>query len=502
MKKHTDGQSARAQGTAHARFSGASLSCLVGALALVACSGSSDDGLSPEADAASLRPSSSVTLTASNDATTLSYKLTYPGAPRFLQVYLDPDQNSSTGYLIGGTGADYLVENGRLYRYSGQGGGWGWTFIKQVDFSSANQVATVGLLQSDVGNPSAIDLVGGASGQGRTNKITQNVEQNAGSPTPTPAPTTTPTPAPTTTPTPTPTPTPTGNFTAPTLVNPSSPLKFGAKCDGVTDDRAAFQAAVNAGDVLVPAGTCIINDTVQISVSDRHIECAPGAVLKQTSSTANHVFNYGTGSQTLTGDSIVNCTFVGANTSPPKFYSTPDPRGYNIPVQTQDHVSNFFLAGNTFSNFWGQSMFQTYGSVDGGSGDIVEYNTFKNCGYYGPVFVAHTNGYIGHNTLVDCATGIENDNTAQHSGGNIIEYNTLTVVTGYGAPDMHASAMLTGGVAGGANYSGNIVRNNSVSGKSNGLGFQPAEPSMIWQTAVNGSAQYSNNTCTNGCVVH
>jgi hypothetical protein len=281
-----------------------------------------------------------------------------------------------------------------------------------------------------------------------------------------------------------------------------SPTQFGAHCDGVTDDSAAFQAAVNASDVKVPAGTCVINRTVQVSVSNRHIECSAGTVLKQTSATANHVFNFGTGSQALTGDSIVDCTFVGANADPPQFYSAPDPRGYNIPVQTQDHVSNFFLAGNTFQNFFGQSMFQTYGSVDGGSGDVIEYNTFKSCGYYGPVFVAHTKGYIGHNTLVDCALGVENDDAQQNTGGNVIEYNKLTVRTGYGAPDMHASAMLTGGVAGGANYSTNIVRYNSVSGTSNGLGFQPARPSMIWETAPSGTAQYVGNTCTNGCQIH
>src|ERR1700758_793579 len=54
---------------------------------------------------------------------------------------------------------------------------------------------------------------------------------------------------------------------APSLVDPLNPLDFGAKCDGATDDSAAFQAALDAGDVKVPAGTCVIDRTVKITVS-------------------------------------------------------------------------------------------------------------------------------------------------------------------------------------------------------------------------------------------
>ena len=152
-------------------------------------------------------------------------------------------------------------------------------------------------------------------------------------------------------------------------------------------------------------------------------------------------------------------------------------------------------------------MFQTSGSYDGGHGDQITYNTFKNCGYYGPVFVAHINGYIGHNTSIDCAIGVENDavTPAQLSGGNIIEYNTLSCIYGYGAPDIGACTTLSGGATiGGQDYSTNIVRNNAVSGTANASGAHPGSPSYIligsnpnWGGAI--AAQYSNNTCTNGC---
>jgi hypothetical protein len=298
-------------------------------------------------------------------------------------------------------------------------------------------------------------------------------------------------------------PTSTPSFTAPTLVNPVNPVQYGAKCDGVTDDSSAFQAAVNAGDVKVPANTCVINKPVAITVSYRHIECAPGAVLKQTNPYAGNMFNvFSPSGATLTGDSIVNCTFTGANTVAAQYYGN-DARHWDIAVQTQDRVSNFMLAGNTFSQFFGQSTFQTYGAVDGGSGDVIEFNTFKSCGYYGPAFDAHTNGYMGHNTLIDCAMGVENDNASQHTGNNILEYNTLTAVHGYGASDMNDSVMLTGGIAGNADYVTNIVRNNTVSGVSDSASFQRAGlPSAIWERSPKGAAQYQNNTCGAGCATY
>ncbi|MCW2820203.1 MAG: hypothetical protein JWR42_2990 [Marmoricola sp.] len=327
----------------------------------------------------------------------------------------------------------------------------------------------------------------------------------------TPSPTTTPAPTtPTTTeaaPT-TPPPTTGGPFTKPTLVNPVSPLSYGAKCDGVTNDAAAFQSALNASDVLVPAGkTCVVNSTVQISTNNRHLECEAGAVIKQTNLNAASLFRYiAAGEGRMSGNSIVNCTFIGTNTVPPQANWNDTTKHYNIPVKTEDRVDNFFLAGNTFDRFWGQSMFQTYGGVDGGRGDQIVYNTFKNCGYYGPVLVAHQNGYIGHNTMVDCATGVENDNPGQLNGGNIIEFNTLTCTYGYGGADMGACTMLTGGAAGKSNNSGNIVRNNTISGTSNGQGPQGVQGSRLiigknWAAEGVIPAQYSNNVCGAGCVI-
>lgn len=210
------------------------------------------------------------------------------------------------------------------------------------------------------------------------------------------------------------------------------------------------------------------------------------------------------GNGRISGDSIVGCYLRGTNTVIPTYSQGDNVHHYNAAVITRDYVDDFFLAGNTFDRWLGQAAFQTMGNIDGGHGDQIIYNTFKSCGLYGAVFVAHQNGLMANNTLVDCAAGVENDNATQLSGGNVLDSNTLTCVYGYGAPDMQACTLLTGGgTVNGANYSTNIVRNNSVSGVSLSSGFQGANGSRLiigkgWGVLA---AQYTNNSCTNGCGV-
>lgn len=55
------------------------------------------------------------------------------------RVYIDADQSPTTGFQVGGIGADYLIEQNigyapKLWSYSGTGGDWTWTFQKRVDY--------------------------------------------------------------------------------------------------------------------------------------------------------------------------------------------------------------------------------------------------------------------------------------------------------------------------------------------------------------------------------
>src|SRR5260221_12344667 len=72
-------------------------------------------------------------------------------------------------------------------------------------------------------------------------------------------------------------------FITPVIDGPSgaprgsvTPQAYGAKGDGVTDDTAAFQSALAAGDLVVPAATYLINGNIYVP-SYRNVQCQPGA---------------------------------------------------------------------------------------------------------------------------------------------------------------------------------------------------------------------------------
>jgi hypothetical protein len=274
------------------------------------------------------------------------------------------------------------------------------------------------------------------------------------------------------------------SFTPPALFKPKDPRQFGAKCDGVTDDSAAFQRAIDEGDVKVAAGTCVIDKTVRVKFSKRRLECARGVVLKRTVSDQESMFLYEAGHGALVDNSIVNCSFEGANSKLP-LIDFKAPGHWDIPVLTRDNVSNFLLAGNSFKQFFGQSFFQTTGA-NAGNGDRVIFNTFASCPLYGPAFVGHRNGYVAYNRMIGCTAGVENDHATDNTGGNIFECNQVT--------SNGAAGGITGGVQGvRTNYSGNIVRYNVISGPN----------TLIIKRHEEGGrdAQYIGNACVDGCRV-
>jgi hypothetical protein len=79
---------------------------------------------------------------AENDATTVYYQATFDVSYAQKHVFIDTDQNAGTGYPVGGVGANYMIENGSLYQYTGTPPAWSWTSIGASNMTPATVGAT------------------------------------------------------------------------------------------------------------------------------------------------------------------------------------------------------------------------------------------------------------------------------------------------------------------------------------------------------------------------
>lgn len=96
--------------------------------------------------------SAAITATAaSNDASTVTYTVTYTGSHQYFRVYADTDRSASTGFAYGGVGADFLIENGSLYRYTGSGSDWSWASAGAVTFANAAGQASWSISRTALG---------------------------------------------------------------------------------------------------------------------------------------------------------------------------------------------------------------------------------------------------------------------------------------------------------------------------------------------------------------
>lgn len=77
-----------------------------------------------------------------NDDSSVTYTVASSGGGHFFRVYVDTDRLVATGYLTGGIGAEFLVENGALYRYTGDGASWSWSNMGPVTFTNSAGIAT------------------------------------------------------------------------------------------------------------------------------------------------------------------------------------------------------------------------------------------------------------------------------------------------------------------------------------------------------------------------
>ncbi|WP_139490389.1 hypothetical protein [Brevibacillus dissolubilis] len=85
------------------------------------------------------------TLKAANNATNLYLLVQGTSLNVKGQFYLDTDNNNATGYLASywtAGGADYLIENSSLYKYTGANNSWSWQFVTSLPTSQYVKNAT------------------------------------------------------------------------------------------------------------------------------------------------------------------------------------------------------------------------------------------------------------------------------------------------------------------------------------------------------------------------
>jgi parallel beta-helix repeat protein len=258
-----------------------------------------------------------------------------------------------------------------------------------------------------------------------------------------------------------------------------TPQQFGAKGNGSTDDTAALQRAVNAGDVSIPSATYIINRAVSVP-SGRTIQCDSGAVLRNIGPGPHTIFSF---NHTSNSD-LKNCTLEGTNTGSPPSY---DPgQEWDMGVKILNTSSHNGISGNTFRYFYGNSALTIYGPRAGASpsANDIEGNTFLNNAYFGASIVSGTNNIISNNNFINSSVGVEADDFSQILTANTITNNTI-VNDGNGRPE--GVVLRRGGQPSGFDYSNNQIVGNSVTG--------PA--TILWQ----GGMPDSGNTCTDGCQI-
>lgn len=68
------------------------------------------------------------------------------------QAYLDTDSSTTSGYRTGALGAEYLLEGANIWRYSGDGTSWNWTYQGTMSWQASGNTAEFSFPRSWIGN--------------------------------------------------------------------------------------------------------------------------------------------------------------------------------------------------------------------------------------------------------------------------------------------------------------------------------------------------------------
>lgn len=92
----------------------------------------------------------------------LRYSADFNLAFGFEHVFIDSDNNPTTGWLTASTpsiGADYMIENNTLYQYAGTGTDWTWTLVDTITPEMRGYTVSWRVPVSDITNPATTQSV-------------------------------------------------------------------------------------------------------------------------------------------------------------------------------------------------------------------------------------------------------------------------------------------------------------------------------------------------------
>jgi hypothetical protein len=289
--------------------------------------------------------------------------------------------------------------------------------------------------------------------------------------------------------------------------------------DGVTDDTAAIQAALDTSDVTVAPATYAIGGSVTIPTG-RNISCQNGATFLDTQSTGTRMFQIGRSYDSVGDNSIVGCNLQGTDSAADYSTFQGGISDYSELLEISSgkglHTDNLLVENNTFSNAQGDSII-TYSpcgvnntgdpcnngapGTEGPSHIFIVNNTVSHCAQPG----VHLNGgqliVVTGLTSTDCSDDDETDANVQqvitswwYNNKFTTQLGTLDPLNGRIYGPKHSC---TGNGLIPENDSGCYSYDNDIDGV--GLGG----PSIMSEPpgCPGGGGHYANETLTNGAVL-
>lgn len=306
---------------------------------------------------------------------------------------------------------------------------------------------------------------------------------------------------------------------------------YDAKGDGITDDTAALQKAIDAvggtgGTVSVPAGTYRVDALTSLILrSSMTLSLADGAVL---AAIPNGADNY----TILRVSGVSSVNILGGTLLGERSAHTGTTGEQGVGLRITGGAQHITVAGVTAKECWGDGFMVANAtdvtlchvtadhnrrqglSITGGNGVVVRDSRFANTGGTLPedgLDIEPNSGQTVHNVLITGCTfannagdGIENGVPGSLTGkafisSVVIDGNTLT---GNGVGSLNGTPRSGIEVT---NTSGHVIRNNTIRGNAgcgiylrNGATGMTVTRNTVTQNGLNGILEYlsSGNTIT------